>query len=195
MKSRLIALMIVLLAGLPAALVNANPLAEPVLCIPSANIMYADFDQVIAQVYVPDDCPIAGDGAMNPSEVLESANVQLQRKSVASGGDFNSAPLTLVDSAVVDVTTFTPVAGNLLRANVVFSIVPSHTTTDYHRVIFEVSGTQGASAFAERAASTWLSMPPPPLEIGGFVPLPTPVRPGTLGALTVESAPDTRNNR
>lgn len=170
------------LIGLPVALVQAGNSVEPTVCIPTTSILYNDFDEVIAQVFVPITCPVLPFG--NPAEVLETAVVYLQRKAVTPGGDFNTTPMTNVAAVFLDVTTITTVHNEtLLRQDVVFNIVPSYTTTDYHRVIVEVAGTQGANTFADRAASTWLSMPPPPLDIGGFAPLPTPERRTTFDSL------------
>ena len=189
MKTKLIALLIGLLglASLPPMFVQADPPVDPVLCVPSASIMYADFDEVVVRVFIPIDCPVAGDGTMNPVEVLESATVTVQRKSVAPGGDVGSTPITEVASWGVDVTSFTTVhSDTLLRKDYVIAIVPSHVTTDYHRIVFAVNGTQGTDTFAGRAASAWLSMPPS-LEIGGFAPLPAPGRGSGADALVVET--------
>lgn len=191
MNTRLTAFLIALLmlASLPAAFVQADPLVDPVLCEPTASIMYNDFDKVIARVFIPIDCPVIGDGTVNPFEVLESGGLTLQRKSVAPGGDINTTPITEVASLNVDVTTFTTVhTGTLLRKDYLIHIVPSYTTTDYHRVVFAVSGSQGANTFAERAASAWLAMPPPPLPIDDFAVLPQPTRPPVFGSLQIQGS-------
>lgn len=196
MKRRILALLltVMMLASLTSALVRADNPVDPELCVPSASIMYADFDRVIARVFIPTDCPVIGDGTMTPSEILESATVTLQRKSVAPGGDVNAVSPVQVASVAVDVTTITTVhSADLLRKDIVFDIVPSYTTTDYHRVIFAVSGTQGSDTFAERAASAWLSMPPPPLEINDLADPSAPTRPAGFDALQSETSA-TRGN-
>lgn len=189
MTTRALALLVTVLmiAGFTATFVQADSPADPVLCVPSASIMYADFDRVIAQVFIPAGCPVAGDGTLNPVEVLENATVTLQRKSVPSGGDVNTIAPVEVASVAVDVTTITTVhAGNLLRKDVTFNIVPSYATTDFHRVVFAVSGTQGEDTFAERAASAWLAMPPPPRDIDDLVVPVAPTRPAGFGSLMTE---------
>lgn len=196
MKIRAFALLLsaMALAALTSAFVQADSPVAPELCTPSASILYADFDEVIARVFIPDDCPVIGDGTMNPAEILESATVTLQRKAVAPGGDVNAVSPVEVASTAIDVTTINIVhAGGLLRKDVTFTIVPSYTTTDFHRVVFAVTGAQGADAFAERAASAWLAMPPPPRVIDGLTAPVAPTRPAAFGSLLSEET-STRGN-
>src|SRR5687767_5961147 len=116
MKAKLLCFLIGLLGilSLPVSLATADSPVDPLLCIPSMNILYSDCDRVNGQVFIPVAWPIAGDGTADPSEVLENATVQLQRKSVGPGEDINNVPITLVASSVVDVTTITTVYNEAL---------------------------------------------------------------------------------
>lgn len=159
-------LILLALFGANIPYVHAD-VVQPIVCEPSVSILYNDFDEVVASVFIPQDCPILGEPIFNPVEVLEEMTITLQRKSVPSGGSFSSAPLSLVSIAMVDVTTITTVYDDTYLVKVVlFPIVPSYTTTDYHRFVVEVGGSQGKAEFAMRAATSWVATPPPP----AFVP-------------------------